>query len=372
MLAHELRNPLAPIRNALHLIQLDAPAQPPSLQENWSIIDRQVTHLVRLVDDLLDVSRISQGKIHLQRQALDLADVVARAVESSRPLIDARKHTLNVHLSEGLLAVEGDPVRLVQVLSNLLNNAAKYTHEGGRIDLTVQRDGDEAAIRVADTGVGIAPEILPRLFDPFTQSERTLERADGGLGIGLTLVRRLTEMHGGRVEAHSAGLGEGSTFVVRLPLLPIDDRRLPIEETVAAESPNRQSTIDDRKSRKVLVVDDNPDSTRTLTRLLERLGHEVRSATDGPGALAAMEKFGAEVVLLDIGLPGMDGFEVARRLRGIPKFKQSILVALTGYGSPEDRQRSEEAGFNAHLVKPVDLDALTGLLASPRPDEPEA
>jgi PAS domain S-box-containing protein len=355
MLAHELRNPLAPIRNALELIQLEDPPPPPGARENLEIIDRQVTHLVRLVGDLLDISRISQGKIVLQKEPLDVADVVTRALETSQPLFTARQHSLRVEMPQGPLPVEGDLVRLVQVLANLLNNAAKYTPEGGRIELLVERADGQAVLRVRDNGMGIPREILPRLFDLFTQSDRTLDRSEGGLGIGLTLVRRLAEMHGGTVEATSEGQGKGSEFIVRLPLA-----KAPAKAPAAAPAAPAQA-----QRRRVLAVDDNHDSAKTMTRLLQALGHEVRTAHDGAGALREAEAFAPEIVLLDIGLPGMDGFEVARRLRASRSFDDTVLIALTGYGSPEDRAQSREAGFNAHLVKPVDLEALKQLLAQP-------
>jgi PAS domain S-box-containing protein len=356
MLAHELRNPLAPIRNALELIQLEDPPPPPGVRDNLEIIDRQVTHLVRLVGDLLDVSRISQGKIVLRKEPLDLATVVTRGLETSQPVIAGRRHSLRVSLPQEPLPVEGDLVRLVQVLANLLNNAAKYTREGGRIELLVEKAGGEAVMRVRDNGMGIPKEMQPRLFDLFTQSDRTLDRSEGGLGIGLTLVRRLTEMHGGTVEAHSEGQGHGSEFVVRLPLA---------ESRPEGPAPAPPPPAAAGRRRRVLAVDDNRDSARTLTRLLQVLGHEVSTAHDGPAALAEADRFHPEIVLLDIGLPGMDGFEVARRLRASPAFADTVLIALTGYGSPEDRAASREAGFNAHLVKPVDLEALKELLARP-------
>jgi PAS domain S-box-containing protein len=359
MLAHELRNPLAPIRNALELIRLEAPHQPPAARENWGIIERQVTHLVRLVDDLLDVSRISQGKIVLQKEPLELSTVVARALESSQPLIQARRHTLSVRVSPDPMPVEGDLVRLVQVLSNLLNNAAKYTAEGGRVELIAEREGEEVVLRVRDTGVGIAPEMLPHLFTLFTQSERTLDRSEGGLGIGLTLVRRLTEMHKGRVEARSAGLGKGSEFIVRLPLAKSAP---PPEEGTASAKVEAPAGA----RRRVLVVDDLQDSARTMGRLLTVMGHDVRTAHEGHTALELAASFRPEIVLLDIGLPGMDGYEVGRQLRARESASwQPVLIALTGYGAPEDRQLSQAAGFNAHLVKPVDLEALKHLLAQP-------
>jgi PAS domain S-box-containing protein len=356
MLAHELRNPLAPIRNALHLIRLDEHTLPPEIRESWAIIDRQVTYLVRLVDDLLDVSRISEGKIQLQKEPLNLAQVVESAVESSQPLLTSRKHTLSVNMPAEELIVNGDPVRLVQVLTNLLNNAAKYTPEGGHVTLSVEREPARAVLRVRDTGMGIAPEILPRLFDLFTQSERTLDRSEGGLGIGLTLVRRLTELHGGVVEATSAGQGKGSEFVVRLPLAGSTPPRAALPREASAEV---------GMSRRILVVDDNRDGVRTLARLLEVLGHEVQSAEDGAEALEVAARYRPEVILLDIGLPGMDGYTVARQLRARPEFEGTVIVAVTGYGNPDDRQQSLQAGFNAHLVKPVDLEALKQLLAHP-------
>jgi PAS domain S-box-containing protein len=354
MLAHELRNPLAPIRNALHLIQLAGPNKPADHAECLAIIQRQVDHLVRLVDDLLDVSRISQGKIFLQKVLLNLDEVVERAVESSRPLVEAHGHELTVTLLPAPLAVDGDAVRLVQVLTNLLNNAAKYTPKGGRIELRVEQSGTkDVLLRVRDNGMGIRPEMLPRLFEPFAQSERTLDRADGGLGIGLTLVRRLTELHGGSVQAASEGPGRGSEFTIRLPLATGPVPPATPAPTAPAVAPRRR----------VLVVDDNEDSTSTLKRLLEMLHHDVRSAHHGDEALQLADEFVPEVFLLDIGLPGLDGYEVARRLRGDRRFEQSLLVAVTGYGSPDDRRLSQEAGFNAHLVKPVGLEDLKQVLA---------
>jgi signal transduction histidine kinase/ActR/RegA family two-component response regulator len=363
MLAHELRNPLAPIRNALQLIHLAGHDQEADNAESLAIIERQVQHLVRLVDDLLDVSRISQGKILLQKDWLNLADIVARAVESSGPLIQAHGHQLTVSLPPEALAVEGDAVRLVQVLTNLLNNAAKYTPQGGRIDLLVtaanSQDGEPgtAIIRLRDTGMGIRPDMLPRLFEPFTQSERTLARSDGGLGIGLTLVRRLTELHGGSVQAVSEGPGRGSEFIVRLPLA-----RGPAPVALPA-APAPAPAPAPAARRRVLVVDDNLDSAATLTRLLQALDHEVRVAHDGGEGMQLARDAVPDVILLDIGLPGLDGYEVARRLRGDRHFDRSLLVAVTGYGSPEDRRLSQEAGFNAHLVKPVDLGELKQVLA---------
>ncbi len=364
MLAHELRNPLAPIRNALHLIHLADPDGRGPQAGHVAVIDRQVSHLVRLVDDLLDVSRISQGKINLQKDRVELARILERAIESSQPLIQARRHRLSVELPAVPSWVEGDPVRLVQVFSNLLNNAAKYTPEGGRIELMVEVDGPNvqprrlASIRVRDNGIGIAADVLPHLFDLFAQNKTTLDRADGGMGIGLTLVRQLTEMHGGTVHAHSEGPGKGSEFVVSLPLVEPPQAR----SASPAETPAAGAAV----KRRVLIVDDNRDSAQTLAHLLTLLGNEVQTAGTGPEALNAANRIVPDMILLDIGLPGMDGLEVARRLRADRRFDGTVLVALTGYGSAEDRRQSQEAGFNAHLVKPVELEALKDLLAHPK------
>jgi PAS domain S-box-containing protein len=358
MLAHELRNPLAPISNALHLARLPGADS----RQAIDLIERQVEHMVRLVDDLLDVSRITRGKIELRRERADLAAVVVRAVEGSRPLIDARRHALDLRLPDDPLPVDGDPVRLAQVVWNLLNNAAKYTPEGGRIGVAVEREGGEAVVRVRDTGMGIPADMLARVFDLFTQVDRTLDRAEGGLGIGLTLVRRLTEMHGGTVEAHSDGPGQGSEFVVRLPLAA---------GASLAEAPGQGGPAPPpglpTPGRRVLLVDDNRDSADTLAMLLRLLGHDVRTAYEGRQALAVAGAYQPDLVLLDIGLPGLNGYEVAAQLRAMPRMGRAVLVALTGYGSEEDRRQARAAGFNQHMVKPVDLDALRELLASLAP-----
>jgi PAS domain S-box-containing protein len=352
MLAHELRNPLAPIRNAVTMMAL---AEDDREAQRWSreVIDRQVQHLSSLVDDLLDVGRITQGKITLTKAPLSVRTFLTAAVEASHPLIAARKHRLEVALPEEMLWVEGDPTRLAQVISNLLNNAAKYTPEGGHIRLSVGRDGDEAVIRVKDSGEGIAPEMLPRVFDLFSQASQSIDRSEGGLGIGLTLVKRLVEMHGGTVEARSDGLGHGSEFVVRLPLLRSE---VPVTPPPGGEAPGPG------RPRRILVVDDSRDSADTLARLLRRLGHEVEVAYEGPSAYAAAVALVPDIVLLDIGLPGMDGYEVARRLRAEPSLDGVCLVALTGYGSEADRRRSTAVGFDTHLVKPVEFGALRRLL----------
>jgi CheY-like chemotaxis protein/two-component sensor histidine kinase len=312
---------------------------------------------VRLVDDLLDVSRIGRGKIDLRRQRVDLAEVVRSAVEISRPQVEAGRHELTVRLPDEPLRVDGDPVRLAQVVANLLNNSSKYTPEGGQIVLTVGREGTEAVVRVRDNGIGIPPEKLPHVFEMFAQVDPHQERAQGGLGIGLTLVRSLVEMHGGMVTAHSAGPGRGSEFVVRLPLAPRDNDPEP-----AAGQGERHETVAAPR-RRILVVEDNVDSARTLGMLLEIMGHEVRVAHDGESALEAAPGFAPQVVLCDIGLPGMDGYEVARRLRALPGLRGAVLVAQTGWGQEEDRRRAASAGYDHHLVKPIDPDALNELLA---------
>jgi len=354
VLAHELRNPLAPIRNAVSLMQMDGLSDS---MKDWyrTVIDRQVTHMTRLVDDLLDASRITSGKIILERKPVPVALVVETAADSSRPSIDARKHTLDIDLPAEPLQVDGDPVRLSQVVLNLLNNAAKYTPEEGKIRLAVEKIGGEVLIRVMDTGIGIPADLLPRVFDLFTQGDRSLDRSEGGLGIGLTLVRRLVEMHGGSVEAYSEGPGLGSEFLVRLPLLTVP-QELPGGE--ATELPQQTGP------RRVLLIDDNRDAVESMTVLLELWGHEVRIAYNGPDALALAAEFRPDAALLDIGLPGMTGYEVAQRLRELPGWREVMLVAVTGYGQDEDLRRSREAGFDHHLTKPVEPAMLQSLLAT--------
>ncbi|HEV2950319.1 MAG TPA: ATP-binding protein [Gemmataceae bacterium] len=355
MLSHELRSPLAPMRTALQILKLKGP-QDPELIWTRDVIARQVEQMTRMVDDLLDISRITRGLIQLQKEPVELAVVVERAVEMARPLIDARKHQLTVVLSPPApVWLNADSVRLVQAITNLLHNSAKYTDEGGQIELTARREGDDVVIKVRDNGVGISSELLPRVFEPFTQDERALDRSQGGLGIGLALVKSLTELHGGKVQAFSAGQGQGSEFLLQLPAM---------KEAPPPASQLEQESHVSASSRKILVVDDSLDGARSLSMLLEILGHEVRTVHDGPMALAEAEKFLPEVVLMDIGLPGMDGFEVARRMRQDHGMKDTTLVAITGYGQDEDRRRSHEAGFDAHLVKPIDPKDLNHLLAS--------
>ncbi len=354
MLAHELRNPLAPLRNALHIVRLRGEERRDAARWAWDVMDRQVGHLTRLVDDLLDVSRITRGKVTLRREAVDLAEAATRAVESARPVIDARQHRLTYEGPPEPVRTLADPVRLTQVIGNLLNNAAKYTDEGGQITLTVGREASEAVVRVRDTGTGIASEMLPNVFDLFTQAERTLDRSQGGLGIGLALVRSLVELHGGTVQVFSAGLGAGSEFVVRLPVL---------EAEAGAPGRGGEAAAPPATPRRILVVDDNVDSAASLALVLQLSGHQTCTAHNGPDALAAADAFDPEIVFLDIGLPGMDGHEVARRLRGRPGGDRLLLVAQSGYGQEEDLRRSREAGFNTHLVKPIDPTALRTLLA---------
>ncbi|MDI1481848.1 PAS domain S-box protein [Polyangium sp. y55x31] len=350
MLAHELRNPLAPIKTAVE-IQKRIALEEPRLLRSRDVIERQVGHLVRLLDDLLDVSRISRGRITLRKETHELCEIVAQAVESTRPLIDARSHELVLAPCPEPLHVKVDAARLTQVVANLLNNAAKYTDDGGCIHLGTERGSqNEAFIRIKDNGRGIHPKDLPHVFDTFYQSMRTLDRSEGGLGIGLSLVRRLIELHGGRVEAHSDGLGKGSEFVVRLAL----------EE--APMTPMHEAEVSlSGQSRRVLVVDDNVDAAETMAALLETLGHEVSVAHDGEAALVAVSNGQPEIVLLDIGLPRMDGYEVCRRLRD-DSATRPFIVAVTGYGQAEDRDRALQAGFDAHLVKPASFDAIQAVL----------
>jgi PAS domain S-box-containing protein len=358
MLAHELRNPLAPISNAVQIMQLEGP-NGPSFQWSTEVIEDQIKHMTRMVDDLLDVSRITRGKVDLQKETVKLADVVEFAFEASRPTIDAYHHQLNVILPDEPIVLEVDPPRLAQVLSNLLNNAAKYTDEGGQISLTAEKLGHEVLIRVRDSGIGIAPDLLPKVFELFTQADQTLSRSRGGLGIGLTLVRSLVELHDGRVTAHSDGPGQGSEFLVRLPLAAKSNSGT--AANIKAVSPMNEGL----PCRRILVVDDNRSNAQSLELLLRALGQEVYTAFDGPAALELARKHRPEVILLDIGLPIMDGYEVARRCREDHRFLDLILVAMTGYGQDSDRQRSQEAGFDAHLVKPVYLDDLRLLLKRP-------
>ncbi|HET6568656.1 MAG TPA: PAS domain S-box protein [Rhodothermales bacterium] len=353
MLSHELRNPMAPIFNALQLIGRQD-GENELQREARGVIERQVRHMSRLVDDLLEVSRITTGRIQLHTERVDVNGVVERAVERVRPVIDRRGQQLSLSLAEGVIWLDADSTRLEQVFGNLLNNASKYNEEGGHIELIVERQDDHALIRIRDDGIGMAPDVLPRVFDLFTQADKSLDRAEGGLGIGLALVKNLVEMHRGTVEAHSDGLGGGSEFVVRLPAAS--------EGTTPREPAPAQPTAMADASR-ILVVDDNVDAAKMSAMLLRSWGYDVRTAHDGPNALQRAAGFHPNVILLDIGLPGMDGYEVARLIRRDADLNDVRLVAVTGYGQDTDRQRSKEAGFDLHVVKPVEPSALKELLA---------
>jgi signal transduction histidine kinase/CheY-like chemotaxis protein len=356
-LAHELRNPLAPIRNALQILKMPR-VDAATVGRSREMMERQLEQLVRLVDDLLDVSRVMRGKIELRRERVELASVVARAVETVQPLVDAQGHELSVRMASESLPLDGDPVRLAQVVGNLLTNAAKYTEPGGHIWLTAERDEDVAVLRVRDDGIGIAPAMLPRIFELFVQVDHASTKAQGGLGIGLTLVKNLVEMHNGTVEARSEGLGKGCEFVVKLPVAAkaFDDDQGPEAGRRADQPPSPSGYC-------LLVVDDNRDAADSLAMLLRLHGHEVRVAYSGMAALEMTKTYAPDVVFLDIGMPGMDGYEVARRLRGQPGSGKVVLAALTGWGQKEDRRRTAEAGFDHHLVKPPDPKAVESVLA---------
>ena len=359
MLAHELRNPLAPIRNITNLLQRRRSLDP-HVQRGAAIIARQLDYLTRLIDDLLDVSRISRDKLELRKERVDLTEVIKTAVEGSRPFIDQHGHELNLTLPETAIYLDADPVRLAQVFTNLLDNAAKYTHRQGHLAVRVRPEGNTAVVRVTDDGIGIAPEQLPHLFDMFYQVERSYEQSQSGLGIGLTLVRRLVEMHGGTVEAQSAGTNQGSEFIVRLPILleqPQQEDKLDLYQKTAATS------------RRILVVDDYGESAETLAELLRLDGNEVEIAHDGFEAVEAAADFRPAVVLLDVAMPKLNGYDAARRIREQPWGKKIVLVAVTGWGQARDRQRSQEAGFDAHLTKPVDYPVLVHMLAELLPGE---
>jgi signal transduction histidine kinase/integral membrane sensor domain MASE1 len=366
MLGHELRNPLAPIRNAVSAMQAH-PLADQALRPSMGIIDRQVTHLSRLVDDLLDVSRVTSGKIELRQEALDLRSVVARAIEASRALIDERGHTLQADMPEEAIEVMGDLIRLSQVLQNLLNNAAKFTPPGGRIELRLERKDGAALLGVRDSGIGIPSQLLSKVFGLFVQGDRGLDRTEGGLGIGLTLVREIVLLHGGRVLATSDGPGRGAHFVVHLPLLQTvgstQQPPTPAEHATTGDEPSRRSATGSRTvPRRVLVVDDNADAADSMASLLRLHGHEAWTAYDAASALALGSEHRPDVVLLDIGLPGMSGYDVALKLRELPALRDALIIAVTGYGQPEDRRRSREVGFDHHLIKPVDIDALRRLM----------
>ena len=350
-LAHELRNPLAPVRNAVQLLKLSS-SDDPAVQMAQEVLGRQVGHMVRLIDDLLDVSRIARGKLHLRRQPVELRLVIEQAIETSRPHI---RQQFEVHLPPEPVYLDGDPVRLAQVFSNLLNNAAKYTQASGRIVLRATTHGDAVQVSVADSGIGIAPEHLAHVFEMFAQARPALPEAEGGLGIGLSLVRSLVELHGGTITADSAGLGHGAEFIVQLPLLG---------SARAADATQKPAVAYSGALRRVLVVDDVPDSVRTLAALLRADGNAVETAADGLEALQKAQAFKPDILLLDLGLPKMNGYEVCRAIRQEPWGRGVFIVAVTGWGQNDDRERTRLAGFNDHLVKPIDYEAVRRLLAS--------
>ena len=354
MLSHELRNPLAPIRSALEVIRRIAPPDP---KFTWAseVMDRQVRHLTRLVEELLDVARISQGKISLNKEPVELCALIAQSIETAQPFIDARGHTLLVKLPERPVWLQGDFARLSQALANLLHNAAKYSEEGGHIQLELRVDNGEALIRVCDNGIGIDAALLPRIFDLFAQGTRSLDRSQGGLGVGLTLARRLVELHGGRLEASSDGLRKGATFTVCIPCISVVHGDDSLQPAVAAPAA--------APGRRILIVDDNEDAAESIARYLELEGHEVKTVGDGMQALACVPVFAPQIVVLDIGLPGLSGYDVARRLREMPVTRAALLVALTGYGQKDDQLRATEAGFDHHFVKPADPCKLVELIA---------
>jgi signal transduction histidine kinase len=360
MLAHELRNPLAPIRTAVQLLRLkELSSQQRSRARD--VIERQVEHLVTLIDDLLDVSRITRGMITLQREPVLVGAVVARAVETTRPIIDAHHHELTLELPDELITIDGDKTRLVQILANVLHNAAKFTDPGGRIHLKVTREASQVVISVSDNGIGIPEELIPTIFDLFTQLHSKAERAQAGLGIGLALVRRLTEMHGGTVTAHSEGPDRGTEFIVRIPALATQ---------VVSSQASAPELMIVGEPRRILVADDNHDAAESLALQLQLAGHEVRTVHDGADALAVAKGFKPHIALLDLGMPRMDGYETARQLRRRPGGKSLGLIALTGWGQQEDRKRTAEAGFDVHLVKPVSESQLFQALASAVRDKP--
>lgn len=355
MLAHELRNPLAPIPTAVALLRHLPPADS-RITWAYDMIERQVAHMARLVDDLLDVSRLTHGTIALHKAPLDLAIVIQRAVEACRPAVAERGCRFELDLPQGPLPVDGDETRLTQIVSNLLDNAVKYSRQGGRVRIHAGTEAGEVVLVVQDEGRGIDPAFLPHIFEPFSQADHSLDRTEGGLGMGLAFVHRLVEMHGGRVDARSAGLGQGAEFVVRLPMAPAPAPASaePAPATAAPISP----------SRRVLVVDDNPDAAQSTAAVLQMAGCEVEVTYDGPSALEAARRFRPQVLLLDLGLPGMDGYTLAQRMHEMPETKRGKFVALSGYGQPEDRRRAHEAGYDHHLVKPVDPAKLIKLVAT--------
>jgi two-component system CheB/CheR fusion protein len=354
-LAHELRNPLAPIRNGLQIMRLSN-GERESVEKARIMMERQLGQMVHLVDDLLDLSRISRGKIELRKERVELSRVVQQAVETSRPLIEASGHDLTITVPSGPVYVDADVTRLAQVFSNLLNNAAKYTEHGGRVELAVRRRGSEVEVAVKDNGLGIPAHMLPKVFEIFTQVDRHLERSQGGLGIGLSIVKKLDEMHGGSVGVESDGPGTGSEFTVRLPVVL----------SVAQPSGGDEEPVHPSSRRRILVVDDNADAAMSLAMMLNLTGNEAKTAHDGLEALDVAAAYRPDLILMDIGMPRLNGHETAKRIREQPWGKDMVLVALTGWGQEEDRRKSDEAGFDSHMVKPVDPAALEKLLATLR------
>jgi PAS domain S-box-containing protein len=390
MLSHELRNPLAPLKTSVDLLRMRDIADP-VVERARDVIGRQVQHLTRIVDELVDVSRITSGRITLTNETLDVESLIARTVETVRPLLDSKRHTLVLNPPPQPVSIQGDLARLTQALVNLLNNAAKYTPEEGRIEVEVESFEEQVAIHIRDNGIGITAELLPRVFDLFAQGQRPLDRSDGGLGVGLALVHRILSLHGGAVKARSEGPGRGSEFVVTLPALSRGERyasrkgdypgtpgidaeqAMPAQggatsasqgETSMRVAPDSQKPEPQQKRRRLMVIDDNKDAAESMSMLFELWGHEVICTYDGRAALEAAAKYRPEAVFLDIGLPGMDGYEIAERLRELPEAGRAVLVAITGYGQDEDRRRSREAGIDHHLVKPVAPETLHRLLDS--------
>jgi CheY-like chemotaxis protein len=351
-LAHELRNPLAPIRNAVYLMQTQG-GNAEVMASTRAIVERQLQQMVRLVDDLLDVSRITTGKLALRRERVELRAVAASALEAAEPLVRSRGHDLQVRLPPGGLYVTADPTRLAQVFLNLLNNATKFTEPGGRIEFDLALGEGEMTARVRDNGIGIAPEMLEPIFDMFAQADRSLERSAAGLGVGLSLSRRLVELHGGSLSARSDGIGRGAEFTVRIPLLAADGDAAPRPRGAGGGASGRH---------RILLVDDNVDFADSLAAMLRAMGHEVRVEHDGLAACAAAAEFRPGLAFLDIGLPKLNGYDLARRLRDAPETRNAILVAVTGWGQPGDRQRAKEAGFDQHMVKPIEMERLQAIL----------
>jgi len=354
LLAHELRNPLAPLRNGLQVMRLAHDET--TIADTREMMERQLSHLIRLIDDLLDVSRLTENKLHLQRSRITLADVIRNSIESARPSIQAAEHKLSVSLPSEQVYVDGDLTRLAQVFSNLLTNSAKYTEHGGHISVSAQQNGTEIEVSVRDDGIGIPPEAIDHIFDMFSQVDRSIERTTGGLGIGLALVRGIVEMHGGTVRAFSEGPGRGSTFTVTLPVSP--------QPTDSDHRHTQRIVEPSHARRKTLVVDDNHDSANSMAAFLRLLGHDVQTANDGIEAIEKAERFRPDIILMDIGMPRLNGYEATQRIRKQPWGEQIIIIALTGWGQDADRERSREARCDAHLVKPVSLSDLSELLNS--------